>query len=861
MKYRIYLILLCLLLTVAGSARAGQPLRLAQDKPAGSKGKPPSRGVRPGRSSVQLDLAAEAGRQFRVLKAQMADKAWAARVKSQVYRRDALILPGDKSPVTVILRRTEALLSDIQRAAPERDFTRERRELRRLGQAAGGTESPQALFARISTLRRQIALANPLLNFDSILLVKRNRWWGHSTGDQYSKPGGGLFLLSGAFGPKATIRDVLAGSVVVNGRLKGQKLRLGPAGGPKSGLGAINSLDLSYDARRLVFAYSQMQGSGGIPRNNPAGVHHLFSVNMDGSDLRQLTDGVYSDVWPRWLPDGRIVFISERRRGVSRCGGATPNHVLHTMNANGSGIAAISFHESFEWHPSIAHDGRIVYTRWDYIDRGDCIAHHPWVVSPDGRDPRAIHGNYPVHRKARPDQEQNVMAIPGSHKYVATAAPHHDVACGSLVILDPRVPDDGAMSQLKRLTPYERFPEVERGKMNYSTAWPLSEDYFLCAMRCGPGRDSFGIYLIDSFGNHELLYLDRTIGSFSPTPLRTRVKPTVMSTTVPKAAAGPPKLSALPAPSDSPAAGEGTVLCLNVYDGLKPWPKGTRITALRVIQLFPKRDATTMNRPDISVASESLCRGVLGVVPVEADGSAYFKLPSGKLVYFQALDERGLAVQSMRSGTHVRAGQTVACVGCHNSPHKAPPVRSAAPLAFRRAPSKLRPDVAGSYPVLYSRLVQPVLDRNCVACHKKNAPKAPDLTGTAASIRRIGYGGGTPVWSRSYIALACGGATVPEDTARVGFAFGFPGRSPSRLPTRTTPGKFGARASRLLPLIQGLPYMSPTTKKLKKHAAVKLSQSDFHRITLWLDCNSNFYGAYEKMQEQIRGEMVMPDLE
>ena len=817
-------------------------------QPAGDRGKPPSRAVRPGRSGVRLDLAAEADRQYRVLKVQMADKAWAARISSQVYRRDALILPGDKSPVTVILRRTEALLSDIQAAAPKRDFTRERQDLRRLARAAAGKEAPQALFARVCELRRRIALANPLLNFDSILFIKRNRRWGHSAGDQHSQPGGGLFVLSGAFGPRPVVRDALADSVVVNGRLKGQTLRLGPAGGTKSGPGAINSVDLHYDGSRLAFAYSELKGPGGIPRSNPQGVYHLFSMNIDGTNLRQLTDGVYSDVWPRWLPDGRIVFISERRRGVSRCGGATPNHVLHTMNADGTGIAAISFHESFEWHPSITRDGRIVYTRWDYIDRGDCIAHHPWVVAPDGRDPRAIHGNYPVRRDARPDQEQNIMAIPGSHRFVATAAPHHNAACGSLVILDPHVPDDDAMSQLKRLTPYERFPEVERGKMSYSTAWPLSENYFLCAMRCGPGRDAFGIYLIDSFGNHELLYRDPAIGCFSPTPLRTRPVPTVVSTTEPPAAA------------DRPTPGEGTVLCVNVYDGRKPWPKGTRITALRVIQLFPKRDATTMNRPDVSVASESLCRGVLGDVPVEADGSVHFKMPAGKLVYFQALDERGLAVQSMRSGTHLRAGQTVGCAGCHDNPHKAPTV-GRAPTAAGRPASRLRPDVDGSYPVLYPRLVQPVLDRNCVPCHNKNAPKAPDISGQAASIRRSGYGGGNPLWTRSYIALACGGAPVPEDTARVGFAFGFPGRSPGLTPTRTTPGRFGARASRLLPLIQGLPYNSPTAKKLKKHAAVKLSPEDFHRITLWLDCNSNFFGAYARTQEQIRGTVVMPDLE
>jgi len=831
---------------------------------ADNEGTPPSHAAWPARDSVRLDLAKEATRQFHVLETQMTDAAWAKQISSEVYHRDALIRPEDKSPVAVILRRTEALLLDIQRAAPERDFAQQREELRRLRQASTGAstgkEGQETLFDQVSLLRRQIALANPLLNFDSILFIKRNRAWGHSTGDQNSQPGGGLFVLSGAFGTKPVVGDLLADSVVANGRLKGQKLRLGPPGEPNSRLGAINSLDLHYDARRLVFAYSQLQGSGGTPRDNPLGVNHLFSVNIDGSDLRQLTDGVYSDTWPRWLPDGRVVFISERRRGVSRCGGPTPNHVLHTMNANGSGITAISFHESFEWHPSITNDGRIVYTRWDYIDRGDCIAHHPWVGSPDGRDPRSIHGNYPVRRDARPDQEQNVMPIPGSHKFVATAAPHHNAACGSLVILDPRVPDDDAMSQLKRLTPYERFPEVERGEMNYSTAWPLSADYFLCAMRCGLGRDSFGIYLIDSFGNEELLYQDATIGCFSPTPLCTRTTPQIVSTTEPQLASGPPELSTRPAPTDRPAPGEGTVLCLNVYEGRKSWPEGTRITALRVIQLFPKRDNTWMNRPDVSVASESLCRGVLGVVPVEADGSAYFNLPSGKLVYFQALDERGLAVQSMQSGTHVRSGQTVACVGCHDSPHQVP-ATGRPPIAIGRPPSKLRPDVAGSYPVLYPRLVQPVLDRNCVECHEKNADKSPDLSGAAASIVRSGYGGGTPVWSCSYIALACGGEPVSEDMAHAGFAFGFSGRSPGRTPTRTTPGQFGARASQLLPLIQGLPYSSPTTKELKKHVAVELSQSDFHRISLWLDCNSNFYGAYTNTEEQVQGKVVMPDLE
>ncbi|MBC8372320.1 MAG: hypothetical protein H8E53_01905 [Planctomycetes bacterium] len=235
-------------------------------------------------------------------------------------------------------------------------------------------------------------------------------------------------------------------------------------------------------------------------------------------------------------------------------------------------------------------------------------------------------------------------------------------------------------------------------------------------------------------------------------------------------------------------------------------------------------------------------------------------MPGVNRVSSGARGGRGRAAQSRQSAPPGRTGQPGAWVGCHENPHK-PPAPRPPPLAIRRGPSKLRPDVDGSYPVLYPRLVQPALDRNCVPCHKKNAKKAPDLSGAAASIRRSGYGGGKPVWSRSYIALACGKGPVKVDMAHEGFAFGFSGRSPGRTPTRTTPGRFGARASRLLRVIQGLPYKSPATKKLKKHVAVKLSQSDFHRITLWLDCNSNFYGAYVKTQEQIRGKVVMPDIE
>jgi len=245
---------------------------------------------------------------------------------------------------------------------------------------------------------------------------------------------------------------------------------------------------------------------------------------------------------------------------------------------------------------------------------------------------------------------------------------------------------------------------------------------------------------------------------------------------------------------------------------------------------LPKSTAPP-NEPRIGVANQTNARAVLGTVPVEEDGSIHFEAPVGVPIYFQALDARGMAVQSMRSVTYVHPGERLTCQGCHERKHRPPSEPSKAPLALERPPSRIRPDVDGSNPFSYVRLVQPVLDRNCVQCHRQK--RALDLSGTAA---------GKNGWTRSYTNLA----------GEYGFYFhvhngaintGIHGG------TRTIPGRFGARASKLLE------YMD------QRHHGVKLSRADFHRLVLWLDCNSEFYGSYENTEAQARGEVVLPTLE
>jgi hypothetical protein len=679
-------------------------------------------------------------------------------------------------------------------------------------------------------LRRKVAFSNPLLNFDRILFIKRHflpasvTWGSDMRGnhmcDQYfgfhAIPGGGLFVLENPFGEKPTIRNILADSVCENGRFKGKKLHPG----------GFLSPDLSYDDSTILFAYTEAEPTR--YKWTEKSTFHIFKVNVDGSHLVQLTDGPVNDFDPCWLPNGRIVFISERRGGYGRCHPRpVPVYTLYSMNANGSDIIRLSHHEANEWHPSVDRNGMIIYTRWDYVDRGNIQAHHPWITSPDGRDARAIQGNYGKSKGARPTMEMDSRSIPGSHKYIATAAAHHGQAYGPLILIDPRIKDDDEMAPIQRLTPEVPFPEAEMGYNDgqvYATAWPLSEHFYLCVYD-GDGsarrrmKNNYGIYLVDAFGNKELLYRDPAISCLSPIPLRPRKKPPVLA-----------RVTGSPEQPLSELLQTAPMGVINVYNSLKPFPEGTIIKALRIIQVLPKT-TPLINEPRIGYGNEKGARAVLGTVPVETDGSAYFSLPVGRPVYFQALDEHGLAVQSMRSDTYAHHGQRLLCRGCHEPRHSAPPVPERLPLAFRRPPSRIQPDVEGSNPFSFPRLVQPVLERNCVSCHEKE-PKAPDL-------RKGDWKKNTHYWYASY-----------DNLREYAFFFGNVRNTYDPWTTpRTIPGRFGARASKLYHILR------------QGHHDVKLSKEDLHRITLWLDCNSDFFGSYENSEAQARAEIVKPTLE
>ncbi|MDO4569440.1 MAG: hypothetical protein Q4D38_03550 [Planctomycetia bacterium] len=797
---------------------------------------------------------AELREEFQILQREIANKGKYTSIENQIYDMQSAILPEDETPCDVVYRRTASALARLKRVLSSEKFPAQlESELLALAPDTLSQEaSEEELFVRFEKLcavRRRVLFANPELDFDKLLFVKKHRATFNHLCDQYYGinflPGGGVFVLEGAFSDAPSARNLLENSLVESGRLAGKTLSTGAFATPA----------LNYEADKIAFAYVECEGSRDQNFHTQSWGHweagralHIFVVDADGKNLQQITDGTWNDFYPCFLPNDRIAFISERRGGYLRCGRECPTYTVFDMNLDGSKMRCLSYHETNEWAPSVTNDGQIVWTRWDYIDRHGCTAHHPWVMSLNGSNPRQLHGNLTVRRN-RADTEMDIQAIPNSNLFIATAGPHHGQNYGSLILIDPSQADreeprldqpGDDMACVKRLTPDVAFPESQGGAQVWGFARPLSEDIFLAVADFkmshnigmqwnAPVRGDYGIYLLDRFGNRELLYRDAEIGCASPIPFKATKRPIVVPELVAPGTIPTQEFVKLP-PRDIFERPQATVTLANVYSSLRPLPEGTKITALRVVQLYtmsvpsgPAHD--TGFREPSSSDSVNLVRGVLGTVPVEEDGSAHFNVPAQVELFFQALDEKGETVQSMRSGTYFQPGDKVGCVGCHEPQGRITQATSNLPEAFRRPPSALSPDVEGSRPANFIDLVQPVLDKHCVECHAK--PESKTFSLAAEPIQKRYY--------QSYFNLMSRG-------------FGFYSYGNS---THTVPGQFGAKASRLMPIVDG------------DHYGVKLSPEERHRIVLWLDMLSPFYSVYETdlQDAQRRGEKVYPTLE
>jgi len=774
------------------------------------------------------DLPAEAA--VRAVDRQQIESEWLDQHRREREGQSGAV---DAAAVEAVVKRAVLLAKQLRTQGAEVGPYVERLEqLRReVRAAAAAAERYRHWFFQAHWVARELAFRNPLLDFDRLLFVRRAPGSYAYMADQYygwfSRPGGGLYVLEGLheLGMTSVAAPTTPAANPPSGR---PRLRLLTGALPP---GSVLRADLSYDATRVLFAwcrhYSELAArpdkldKAAIPED---AFYHLYEVRLDGSGLRKLTAGKYDDFDGRYLPDGRIVFVSTRRGrfvqttdasaqrtcrhdlpdSYMRCGGSlqrpVPACTLHTIDADGSNLRAISASEGFEWNPSVADDGRIVYSRWDYVDRDSLPFISLWSTLPDGSDARAVFGNFTKNPLAMFE----ARCVPGSRRLVFTAAAQHSITGGSLVLLDPRSgPDEPAA--MTRLTPDVPWPESEAWPDSYYAApYPLSEDFYLVSWSNRPlvseqqqvashtnPENALGLYLLDRFGNRELLHRDRQLSSMDAIPVRPRPRP--------------PGVAAAPRYSQE---AEGRMLLLDVYRGLEGVARGS-VRRLRIVGVPPKTQPV-MNFPVMGLTEEDAGKFVLGTVPVESDGSAQFRVPAGVPFFLQALDDRGMAVQTMRSTTYVQPGQRVTCIGCHELRTMAPPNQRA--LAAGREAQRIEPGPEGSWPFDYDRLVQPVLDRQCLPCH------APGYEGGQFNL--------APGYSYSTL-ISYGQRGTLQSHVLLRYSIG-----------SSLPNTGGARANALVRYLR------------RDHYNVQLPSDHWERLTTWMDLYGQRTGSFSREQER-----------
>ncbi len=656
------------------------------------------------------------------------------------------------------------------------------------------------------------------------------------------RPGGGLYVYD--------VREILNRDPNSSEPVQGTCLVPTPEG-------QILDADLSYDGKTVLFSWRQKQSEP----------YHLWTIGVDGTGLKQISHGPWHDYNPCWLPDGDVAFLTSRSPQFAYCWNA-PVGVLHRMKPDGTDLVQLSANYLNDFTPTILDDGRIIYGRWEYVDRPAIPIQSLWTIHPDGTNLQVFYGN----RVLSPATFMEARQIPGSTQVVCTMTGHNGPTRGAIGILD-RGYGVNEQDAIRNITPDIPIQKVDEGSGNdwpiqiYSGPYPLDSERFLVSAK--------GPILVRTFELDEKNRAPKSVATLLPqpsdgmqyfcaTPIRARTVPPVLFSEV--LGESQPSWS--------------TIVLQDVYEGLGPEVRRGEVAAVRIVRemqksvrIEPHLRSFGFQFPTISCGATYAGKMVLGDVPVAQDGSAYFKVgtgvtkeakgygddmprkepgdvpelrPSTGPIYFIALDKEGRAIQRMRSFTHLMPGEKQTCVGCHDSRTSTPP--SSTRLADRTGAEPVAPvlpdwaDATAVEPERavfspgfdYVRTVQPVWNRYCVDCHNaKESPNGIDLTGDY-----------TEYFNVSYDVLASENQG-PGGSPYVSWIPTYNGQEQNIL--KIKPKEWGSYASPLVELIRS---GHPDENGQKRF---EMPDEDRRKVYAWIDLNVPYYASSETSHPELLG--------
>ena len=487
--------------------------------------------------------------------------------------------------------------------------------------------------------------------------------------------------------------------------------------------GIILDANIHYDGKTILFSWKKTMKD----------FFQLYTINVDGTDLKQITNHESNNFNASFLPDGGIVFLSDRKPAFAYCW-RTTTPILWRCGIDGSNPRRISSNYLNDFTPAVLSTGKVIYSRWEYVDRPAIPIQSLWTINPDGTKLEGFFGN----RALSPATFMDAREIPGSEGKVLCVLTSHNGPCrGAIGIIDPSI-GGNAQQAITNLTPEINIGRVDQGSGNsvrgpYLNPYPIDNEFYLVS-KAGE------IQLRDYNGKicRTLIRAESECGFYNPQPIRARKLERLIASSV------DPGLAA----DDDTWA---TILMQDVYTGLGNSVERGEIKKLAIVQeiekpvgVDPKRRAFGFQFPVVSCGATYAPKKIWGYATVEEDGSANFKVPAEKPIYCLPLDEKGMAVQRMRTFTHLMPGEVQSCIGCHeNRNYTMPRTTFEAmhrPTAMMRETEQLEEPEWGVHGFSYPHIVQPVLDKHCINCHGHEAPPAGlELTGDKTDFFSVSY--------------------------------------------------------------------------------------------------------------------------
>lgn len=634
---------------------------------------------------------------------------------------------------------------------------------------------------------------------------------------------------------------------------------------PEMSRGIFERFDVSFDARKILFAWRAEEGVG----------YRIYEVNVDGTGLRQVLKAPpdeaelvrkyrihqyhhgTDDMSPCYLSDGGICFVSTRSQYGTLCdaGDYLTTTTLFRMDADGNNLRQLTTSALSEQTPVMAEDGRILYSRWEYVDKGAVSVKCIWSMYPDGSASREVYG---ADIDLPPTMTQP-RGIPGEPSgYVILGAPHFPQnGVGTIIRLD-MTGNIRTREPMTYLTPFTDIREqggfafkeknglwaadkTGKGPL-FRDPYPLSKAHVLVAHKpAGPewnDQKGYGLYLLDEKGVVQLLYRDPEISCWVPYPLKPRKVPPVIGSS-----------------KDRTLEQAKLAKCVitDVYHGLEGVPRGT-IKYVRILEQRPRPwtarryyggDLYDQQHAVITKDTHLGLKVQHGIVPVEADGSANFLVPADRSIFLQVLDEHYLAVQTERTYVNYMPGEVRSCIGCHETPQSAVTAGSphATPLALKRAPSTPGPQPGehdGHRALDYAQDVQPVWDAHCLKCHGGTEPKGGlNLSNELTALFNVSYESLIPERRKGNHDRGLLGPVIGENHPKTGNVAYLPARS------------LGSHASVLVAMLSKgkvtltEPKQAERAAKLAEvHKEICLTPEALLKVTNWVDTNGQYYGSY-----------------